>query len=50
MALAKTFSNTITESQDQKVEVTELAELAETDKDTIFNLLFDEEADSKEQK
>ena len=49
MALPKTFSNTITESQKQKAEVTELAELEEKDKDTIFNLLFNEKKDSKEE-
>lgn len=40
MALEKKFSNTVADKEEKKKEITELTQLKENDKNTIFNLLF----------
>lgn len=47
MALAKNFSNTVADKKEKKQEITELTELSESDKNTIFNLLFSEMSNEK---
>lgn len=47
MALEKNFSNTVADKQDKKREITKLTELNESDKRTIFNLIFNESQQEK---
>jgi len=42
MAMDKNFSNTVADTKDKKREITKLTELSESDKNTVFNLLFAE--------
>lgn len=47
MALERNFSNTVADKKEKKQEITELTELSESDKNTIFNLLFAETFNEK---
>lgn len=47
MAFNKNFSNTVTDKKDKKREITKLMELNESDKNTIFNLIFAEPSNEK---
>lgn len=47
MALERNFSNTVADKIEKKYEITELTELSESDKNTIFNLLFSETSNEK---
>jgi hypothetical protein len=47
MALDKNFSNTVADKKDKVREITKLTELTESDKNTIFNLIFAETTNEK---
>lgn len=47
MALEKNFSNTVADKKEKKREITKLTELPESDKNTIFNLIFAETSTEK---
>lgn len=47
MALKRNFSNTVADKKEMKREITELTELSESDKNTIFNLLFAQTSNEK---
>lgn len=47
MALEKNFSNTVADKEEKKKEITELTQLKESDKNTIFNLLFSDSSNEK---
>lgn len=40
MSLERNFSNTVADKKEKKQEIAELTVLGESDKNTIFNLLF----------
>lgn len=47
MALEKKFSNTVPDEREKKREVEKLTELAEDDRNTIFNLIFSDRPEEK---
>ena len=47
MALDKNFSNTVADKKDKAREIKKLTELTESDKNTIFNLIFSETTNEK---
>lgn len=48
MAIKKDFSNTIADKKEKKKELDKLTVLNESDKNTIYHLVFSEESDKKD--
>ncbi len=47
MAFDKNFSNIVADKKDKKREITKLMELNESNKNTIYNLIFAESSNEK---